>query len=72
MMLQVFQFSVMFLSILLGQFGFFLALPSVFTAVCLAVGVVVIIRQAMAEERALAAHFGVAWHEYEGRTRRWL
>lgn len=62
----------MFLSILLGQFGFFLALPSVFTAICLAVGVVVIIRQAQAEERALAAHFGEAWQAYATQTRRWM
>lgn len=62
----------LFLSVILGQVGLFLALPSVFTLVCLVVGVLVIARQAHAEERALAQLFGDQYRYYLERTRRWL
>ncbi len=62
----------LFLAIILGQVGFFLALPSVFTLVCLVVGVLVIARQARAEEVALEQHFGDLYRHYVQRTRRWL
>ena len=39
-----------FLAVITGQLGFFLALPSVFSLVCLLVGVGVIVRQAREEE----------------------
>ena len=42
-----------FLAVITGQLGFFLALPSVFSLVCLLVGVGVIVRQAREEEKAL-------------------
>ncbi|MDX1634391.1 MAG: methyltransferase [Marinobacter sp.] len=62
----------LFLAIMLGQLGFFLALPSVFTLLCLVVGVFVITRQARAEESALEQHFGDLYRRYVQRTRRWL
>lgn len=62
----------LFLAIMLGQVGFFLALPSVFGLLCLVVGVVVIVRQARAEEVALEQHFGDLYRHYVQRTRRWL
>ncbi|TBW57955.1 isoprenylcysteine carboxylmethyltransferase family protein [Marinobacter halodurans] len=62
----------LFMAIMLGQVGFFLALPSVFSLVCLMVGVVVIVRQARAEEQALARLYGDAYREYQARVPRWL
>ena len=61
-----------FLGVQAAQFGFFLALPSVFTFVCLLVGVTVIQMQVRLEERHLAATFGQAYERYKGGTPRWL
>ncbi|WP_229805452.1 methyltransferase family protein [Saccharospirillum salsuginis] len=61
-----------FLAILIGQFGFFLALPSLFSLVCLVVGAGVILRQARAEESALNRLHGSAYEEYRHRVPRWL
>ncbi|MFL1407403.1 methyltransferase family protein [Marinobacter sp. M1N3S26] len=62
----------LFLAIMLGQFGFFLALPSLFSLVCLVVGVWVIRRQALEEEAALAAHYGEPYSRYRQQVPRWL
>jgi protein-S-isoprenylcysteine O-methyltransferase Ste14 len=62
----------LFLAVMLGQLGFFLALPSVFSLVCLMAGVLVITRQAREEEKALARRFGQAYEEYRQRVPRWL
>jgi protein-S-isoprenylcysteine O-methyltransferase Ste14 len=62
----------MFLLIQLAQFGFFLSLPSVFTLVCLVVGMAAIHAQARLEERHLAAHHGEAYRRYRETTPRWL
>jgi protein-S-isoprenylcysteine O-methyltransferase Ste14 len=61
-----------FIAVMLGQFGFFLALPSVFSLVCLIAGVTVLIRQARVEERALADFFGDTYEAYRRRVPRWL
>ncbi|GGC76303.1 methyltransferase family protein [Marinobacter halophilus] len=61
-----------FLAIMVGQFGFFLALPSVFSLVCLIAGVLVITRQARVEEQALALHFGNTYEAYRARVPRWF
>jgi protein-S-isoprenylcysteine O-methyltransferase Ste14 len=61
-----------FLAVMLGQLGFFLALPSVFSLVCLVAGAVVLIRQARVEEQTLARHFGSTYEAYRMRTPRWL
>lgn len=62
----------MFLLIQAAQFGFFLSLPSVFTLVCLLVGMVAIHAQARLEERHLEAHHGEAYARYRAKTPRWL
>lgn len=62
----------LFLTVMLGQLGFFLALPSVFSLVCLITGVVVLMRQAQIEEQALALMFGNAYEDYRQRVPRWL
>lgn len=61
-----------FISVMLGQAGFFLALPSVFSLVCLIAGVTVLIRQAKVEEKALAGLFGEAYEAYCRRVPRWF
>lgn len=61
-----------FMAVMLGQLGFFLALPSVFSLVCLITGVTVLMRQARVEEKALASLFGDAYEAYRSRVPRWL
>ncbi|MFO7530230.1 MAG: isoprenylcysteine carboxylmethyltransferase family protein [Marinobacter sp.] len=62
----------LFMAIIAGQFGFFLALPSVFSLVCLITGATVIVRQAHEEEKALARQFGDAYEQYRNRVPRWF
>lgn len=62
----------MFLLIQTAQFGFFLSLPSVFTLICLVVGVVAIHAQERLEERHLEAAHGAAYRRYKARVPRWL
>lgn len=61
-----------FMAVMLGQLGFFLALPSLFSLVCLVAGVTVLVRQARVEEKALADLFGDAYEAYRRRVPRWL
>jgi len=61
-----------FLGVLAGQAGFFLALPSVFTLVCLTVGVAVIYRQSRIEDVALSERFGASYDAYRRRVPKWL
>ncbi|MDI9246029.1 isoprenylcysteine carboxylmethyltransferase family protein [Marinobacter sp. CHS3-4] len=61
-----------FMTVMLGQLGFFLAFPSVFSLVCLITGVAVMMRQARVEERALAGLFGDAYLQYRQKVPRWL
>ncbi|HLT13074.1 MAG TPA: isoprenylcysteine carboxylmethyltransferase family protein [Marinobacter sp.] len=62
----------LFLAVMTGQLGFFLALPSVFSLICLVVGVLVIMRQAREEEKALALRFGEEYVDYCQRVPRWF
>lgn len=61
-----------FIAIMLGQAGFFLALPSLFSLLCLIVGVVVVLRQAKAEEAALEKLYGEEYRRYRQQVPRWL
>ena len=62
----------MMLCVMAAQLGFFLALPSVFTLVCLVVGVAAVVAQVRVEERLLRQRFGAAYEDYVGRTPRWV
>jgi protein-S-isoprenylcysteine O-methyltransferase Ste14 len=62
----------MFMAIQLGQLGLFLSLPSVFTLICLIVGVAVLHSQVRLEERHLSRHHGAAFVAYGERVPRWL
>ena len=55
-----------------AQLGLFLALPSVFTLLCLAVGVAAVHIQVKVEEAVLEAQHGDAYRAYRERTPRWL
>lgn len=61
-----------FLGVQLAQIGLFLAFPSLFTLVCLVVGVTVLQRQARIEEAALTERFGPSYAAYAARTPRWI
>ena len=62
----------MFLGIATAQLGFFLALPSVFSAVCLVVGLYTLHSQTLAEEAHLQKAFPRDYRHYSGHVRRWL
>lgn len=62
----------MFMGIFIAQLGFFLALPSLFTLLCLIVGVAVLQRQAACEESHLQQIFGESYLNYQNRVSRWL
>jgi protein-S-isoprenylcysteine O-methyltransferase Ste14 len=57
-----------FVGITLGQIGFFLALPSIFSLLCLGIGIVVLIIQGRLEEQRMEAAFGQIWRDYAART----
>lgn len=61
-----------FLGVAMSQIGFFLALPSLFTAVCLGVGLLALRRQTLAEERHLTSVFAERYADYQRRVRRWI
>lgn len=62
----------MFLLIQLAQLGFFFSLPSLFSLICLIVGVVAIQAQVRVEEQHLAARHGGAYARYKACVPRWL
>lgn len=62
----------MFLGVMLAQFGFFFALPSVFSLVCLVIGIVAVFAQARFEERELARRFGATYRLYLEHVPAWL
>ncbi|MBN8535327.1 MAG: isoprenylcysteine carboxylmethyltransferase family protein [Rhizobiales bacterium] len=62
----------MFIGVMAAQTGFFLALPSVFSLVCLLSGVVAVIAQARYEERELAKRFGASYLAYLAITPGWV
>ena len=62
----------MFLGVATAQFGFFLALPSLFSGVCLFIGLYILRRQALAEEAHLLQTFPNDYRAYMRNVRRWL
>lgn len=62
----------MFVGVVISQLGFFLALPSVFSLICLVAGVVAVIAQARFEEKELARRFGAAYLAYLALTPGWI
>jgi protein-S-isoprenylcysteine O-methyltransferase Ste14 len=61
-----------FLGVAMSQVGFFLALPSLFTAVSLGVGLVTLHRQILSEERHLKKVFAGRYGDYRCQVRRWI
>ncbi|WP_088328809.1 isoprenylcysteine carboxylmethyltransferase family protein [Lacimicrobium sp. SS2-24] len=62
----------MFVGVAMAQLGFFLALPSMFSLVCLLVGQVTLHRQVKSEEAHLSARFPQDYALYRRNVRRWL
>jgi len=62
----------MTVGILIAQVGFFFALPSVFTLVCLLVGSTAVINQVRLEERHLQKKFPHEYRQYSTTVPRWL
>lgn len=58
--------------VLLGQLGFFLALPSAFTLVCLLVGVWAVMAQVNVEQGQLYEKFGKEYDRYAAATPAWI
>jgi protein-S-isoprenylcysteine O-methyltransferase Ste14 len=58
-------------TIMVGQLGLFLAIPSLFTLVCLAIGVETLRREVALEEVDLARRHGERWEAYRATTRKW-
>lgn len=62
----------MFLLIQAAQVGFFLSLPSIFSLMCLIVGIAAVQGQTRIEEAHLEERHGDAYTRYKERTPRWL
>jgi len=62
----------MFLGIATAQVGFLLAMPSVFSSVCLIIGLYTLYSQTMAEEAHLLKLFPKDYRHYMSHVRRWL
>lgn len=61
-----------FMMIAVAQFGFFLSMPTIFSLICLIVGIAVLWAQVRIEETSLLRSFGTAYRDYTGHTPRWL
>ena len=61
----------MLTSVMAGQLGLFLAIPSLFTTLCLVVGLVTLVRQSELEEADLARRHGERRAAYQATTRKW-
>jgi protein-S-isoprenylcysteine O-methyltransferase Ste14 len=61
-----------FVSVGLSQLGFFLALPSIFTLVCLIIGLYTLYKQTMVEEQHLVTIFQDDYKSYQSNVRRWV
>lgn len=61
-----------FILIQLAQLGLFLAMPSLFTLICLIVGIAAIQAQTRLEETHLKQRYGESYRDYRSHTPRWL
>lgn len=61
-----------FVSVGVSQLGFFLALPSLFTLVCLMIGLYTLYKQTIVEEQHLAEIFQNNYKLYQSNVRRWI
>jgi protein-S-isoprenylcysteine O-methyltransferase Ste14 len=61
----------MLAAIMLGQLGLFLAVPSLFTLVCLVIGIRALLEEARLEEEDLARRHGGRWDAYRATSRKW-
>jgi len=62
----------MYLGVLTAQIGFFLALPSLFTLVCLVAGFMSVFSQVRLEETHLKGKFPLDYENYSANVSRWL
>lgn len=62
----------MYLGVAAAQIGFFLALPSLFSLVCLLVGLTALYRQTVIEEKHLTQSFSEEYLQYKQLVPRWL
>ena len=62
----------MFLFVGVAQLGFFFAMPSIFSLLCLVVGWWALSRQASAEEKHLLQRFSTQYYEYSVTVRKWI
>jgi protein-S-isoprenylcysteine O-methyltransferase Ste14 len=62
----------MFVCIAISQLGFFLAIPSIFSLVCLIIGLYTLRSQALEEELHLSQQFPIAYAAYSSKVRRWV
>lgn len=62
----------MYLGVLTAQIGFFLALPSLFTLVCLVAGFMSVFSQVRLEEAHLKGKFPLDYENYSANVSRWL
>jgi len=58
--------------VVMAQVGLFLALPTLFTLVCLVVGIWAVVAQVRVEEGLLRKRFGRVYDDYSARTPRWF
>jgi protein-S-isoprenylcysteine O-methyltransferase Ste14 len=62
----------MYLGVAAAQIGFFLALPCVFSLICLLVGLTALYRQTKVEEAHLSKCFAEEYEQYKALVPRWL
>lgn len=62
----------MYVGVAISQIGFLLALPSLFSLICLIVGLSVLQRQIIAEEKCLSVQHPAQYQIYNQQVRRWL
>lgn len=61
-----------FLGVMVAMFGFWLALPTWFSTVCLPIGLIAVYRQTLLEEHYLEATLDERYQDYKRRVRRWV